>query len=164
MHYQIRKAEEADLTAVRKIYTQARKFMADHENPTQWGSEYPPEGLLLEDIARGTLYVIQNDTGIHGVFYFCIEEDPTYTVIQEGAWHKDMPYGVIHRITGDGSGGILRTAVTFVQQQIGYLRIDTHADNYVMQRALEKLGFCKCGIIFVDDGTPRIAYDYIHVT
>lgn len=161
MHYQIRKATEADLCGILKIYFYARKFMEDHGNPTQWGSEYPSQMLLQEDIARETLYVIQDETGIHGVFYFSVEEDPTYAVIREGTWHHDSPYGVIHRIAGDGSGGVLRAAVAFAKQQIGYLRIDTHGDNYVMQKALGKLGFCRCGIIYIEDGTPRIAYDFI---
>lgn len=161
MCYKIRKAKEADLPVIVGIYSYARKFMADHENPTQWGTVYPSEMLLHGDITRETLYVIQDENGIHGVFYFSVEEDPTYAVIREGTWNCDRPYGVIHRIAGDGSGGILRTAVAFAMQQIGYLRIDTHADNYVMQRALEKMDFQRCGIIFVEDGTPRIAYDFI---
>lgn len=159
MDYQIRKARETDLGSVSELYMKARKFMADHDNPTQWGTAYPTEQMLREDIARETLYVIQDESGIHGVFYFCVEEDPTYAVIQSGAWNSDKPYGVIHRIAGDGSGGILRTAVMFAQQQIEYIRIDTHEDNYVMQSALKKLGFSQCGIIYVEDGTPRIAYD-----
>jgi len=64
MHYQIRKAKETDLDSIAKIYKQARKFMADHENPTQWGTEYPSEQLLREDIARETLYVVQDEAGI----------------------------------------------------------------------------------------------------
>ena len=35
---------------------------------------------------------------------------------------------------------------------------DTHADNAVMQRLLEGAGFVRCGIIYTDDGSPRIAY------
>ena len=38
------------------------------------------------------------------------------------------------------------------------LRADTHADNKVMQHLLEKHGFVRCGIIYVSNGTPRIAY------
>jgi len=159
MRYQIRKAKETDLGSVAELYKQARKFMELHDNPTQWGTAYPPEELLRRDIARETLYLIWDEAGVHGVFYFCVEEDLTYAVIREGAWHSDKPYGVIHRIAGDGSGGILQAAVTFGMQQTGYLRIDTHEDNYVMQHALEKLGFSRCGIIYVEDGTPRIAYD-----
>ena len=38
------------------------------------------------------------------------------------------------------------------------LRADTHADNAVMQRLLEGAGFVRCGIIYTDDGMPRLAY------
>ena len=51
------------------------------------------------------------------------------------------------------------TAVEFAKGRIAHLRIDTHEDNKVMQRAVEKQGFQRCGIILTDDGTPRIAYD-----
>lgn len=159
MDYQIRKAQFGDMPVILKIYAYARTFMAGHGNETQWGQSYPAEILLCQDISKEKLYVIQDKAGIHGVFYFAVEEDPTYAVIQDGQWHSEDSYGVIHRIAGDGSGGILRTAMNFAFEQIPYLRIDTHADNYVMQKALEKLGFSRCGIIYVEDGTPRIAFD-----
>ena len=38
------------------------------------------------------------------------------------------------------------------------LRIDTHKDNKIMINLIEKAGFERCGTIYVDDGTPRIAY------
>ena len=45
--------------------------------------------------------------------------------------------------------------------QIAHLRIDTNEDNRVMQRTVEKAGFTRRGIIYIADGTPRIAYDLI---
>ena len=116
----------------------------------------------MRDIAEKKLHVVEDSEGICGVFFFALGEDPTYAHIYDGAWESDAPYGTIHRIAGDGSGGILRTAVEFASNQIGYLRIDTHDDNYVMQKALEKMRFSKCGIIYIEDGTPRIAYDFLH--
>jgi len=159
MEYRIRKAQLADLSFILDLYAGARAFMADHGNETQWGQSYPSQELLRQDISREKLYVITDAEGIHGVFYFAIEPDPTYAVIQDGQWHSEDSYGVIHRIAGDGSGGILRTAVNFVAGQIPYIRIDTHRDNYVMQKALTKLGFSRCGTIYVEDGTPRVAFD-----
>lgn len=159
MDYQIRKAELADLPVILQLYAGARAFMAAHGNETQWGQNYPEQSLLHRDISGEKLFVITDEKGIHGVFYFAIEEDPTYAVIQDGKWYSDDAYGVIHRIAGDGSGGILGSAVTFAEAQIPYLRIDTHQDNYVMQKALAKLGFSRCGIIYVEDGTPRVAFD-----
>lgn len=161
MAYQVKKAKLEDLSKINELYAQARLFMAGHGNPTQWGTTYPSEDLLRQDIARENLYLIVDEADIHGVFYFAIEADPTYGVIEAGCWNEDRPYGVIHRIAGDGSGGILRSAVDFAQEQTEYLRIDTHEDNCVMQKALEKLGFQRCGIIYIEDGTERIAFDLI---
>lgn len=38
------------------------------------------------------------------------------------------------------------------------LRGDTHERNLPMRRAFERNGFERCGTIWVEDGTPRIAY------
>ncbi len=38
------------------------------------------------------------------------------------------------------------------------LKLDTHNDNKPMQNLLKKLGFVPCGIITVEDGTERIAF------
>ena len=95
------------------------------------------------------------------MFYYAVEDDPTYHEIFDGQWHCENPYGVIHRIASDGSGGILKAAVEFAAGHVDYLRIDTHADNQVMQKAVRKQGFEYCGIIYIADGTPRLAYDRI---
>lgn len=161
MDYIIRKADFKDLPRIEEIYACARAFMARNGNPTQWGTTEPPSQLLQQDIRQGRLYVLISGQTIHGVFYFYIGPDPTYCKIYEGAWRQDALYGTIHRIAGDGSGGILKAAVAFCCSETDYLRIDTHADNTVMQAALTKLGFHPCGTIYVEDGTPRIAYDLL---
>lgn len=157
----VRRANTEDLDRIGEIYAIAREFMANTGNPNQWGNHHPPVAQLQEDIAKGDLYVVTDGNGIHGVFYFLIGEDPTYHKIYDGCWHSDSPYGTIHRIAGDGSGGILHTAVEFGKQHINHLRIDTHEDNKVMQRAVVKQGFQRCGIIYIADGSPRIAYDLL---
>lgn len=161
MEYLVRKAEIRDLGRISEIYAYAREFMSSHGNPNQWGNSHPPEAMLKQDIEHGELYVISSDEIIHGVFYFKIGEDLTYKEIWNGSWHSDSPYGVIHRIAGDGSGGILGAAVQFAGRYIDHLRIDTHQDNTIMQCALEKKGFHRCGIIHVEDGSERIAYDLL---
>ena len=49
----------------------------------------------------------------------------------------------------------------YCKAQIPHLRIDTHEDNKVMQHVLEKYGFVRCGIVYVPDGSPRIAYELL---
>lgn len=161
MDYSVRPARETDFPRIEEIYAYARDFMARNGNPNQWGKTNPPPEQLRQDISEGKLYVIADGEIIHGVFFFWIGSDPTYGRIVGGSWRSDSPYGTIHRIAGDGSGGILKTAVVFGRKQIDYLRIDTHKDNHVMQNALTKLGFQRRGIIYLANGSPRIAYDLV---
>ena len=159
MDYTVRPAQQEDLPRVLELYRQARAFMAAHGNPSQWGSTDPEEKTVRRDMEQQNLYVLQRDGILHGVFAFLIFEDPTYRIIEEGAWHWDRPYGVIHRVAGDGSGGILKAAVAYAQQYTDYLRIDTHRDNLPMQRAIRSQGFLPCGIIYTEKGDRRIAFD-----
>lgn len=159
MEYTIRSGEMVDFPRIMEIYAYARQFMADNGNPNQWGSTHPPAQQLLRDIEEKDLFVIENETGVHGVFFFWIGEDPTYGIITDGSWISDAPYGTIHRIAGDGSGGILGAAVKFALSKISHVRIDTHEDNIIMQRAIAKQGFERRGIIYLEDGSPRIAYE-----
>jgi len=159
--YTIRNAQPDDLPRILDIYAYARNFMARTGNPNQWGTTNPPREQLIRDIAEGKLYAVCRDKEIHGVFFFAIGEDPTYKMIHDGQWHSGKEYGTIHRIASDGSGGILKACVAFCEQLCPYLRIDTHADNQVMQHAVQKQGFRRCGIIYIADGSPRIAYDRI---
>ena len=164
MEYNVRKAEMTDLSRIEEIYAYARGFMRAHGNPNQWGIHHPPRDQLVRDIDEGTLYVIEKENIARGVFFFSVGEDPTYTVIEGGSWRSEEPYGTIHRIAGDGSGGILKTAVAFAGTIISHIRIDTHKDNRVMQNALLKLGFVYRGIIHIADGSPRLAYDKLSET
>jgi len=161
MEYITRTAQYSDLFRIQEIYAYARRFMAETGNPNQWGNHHPPVETLIEDIEKQLLYVLENETGIHGVFYFYIGDDPTYGYLEGGTWRSDTLYGTIHRIAGDGSGGILGTSVTFCRSLINHIRIDTHHDNQVMQRALAKQGFSRRGIIYLENGDPRIAYDLL---
>lgn len=159
MSYIVRNAVPEDLSRIEEIYAYARSFMEKTGNPNQWGKTNPPHEWLVEDIRNQLLHVIEDSTGIHGVFYFFIGPDPTYGSIEDGAWNSTAPYGTIHRIASDGSGGILRTAVEFCADFIDHIRIDTHHDNIVMQKAVAKLGFKRSGIIHLANGSPRIAYE-----
>lgn len=155
----VRKARMQDLLRIEEIYAYARDFMQRNGNPDQWGNHYPPLEQLVQDIGAGELFVMEYGDIIHGVFFFRIGNDPTYDQIFDGSWRSAMPYGTIHRIAGDGTGGVLKTAVDYAASMIKHIRIDTHHDNQVMQRALQKQGFQRRGIIYIEDGTPRIAYD-----
>lgn len=164
---EIRHSTEDDLHRIMKIYEYARRFMAEHGNPNQWGpTNWPPEELIRSDIAEGNSYVCICEERIVGTFFFKQGKDiePTYHSIENGAWLDDSAYGVIHRLAGDGTvNGIGKCCIEWAFKQCGHLRIDTHGDNQVMQNLLEKSGFHFCGIIYViEDSYPRLAYERLN--
>ena len=76
-----------------------------------------------------------------------------------------LPYGTLHRLASAGENkGIGKAVVEWCLEHCESLRADTHADNKVMQHLLESEGFTRCGIIHVEDGTPRIAYQRMSLT
>lgn len=157
----IQKADISQLPRILEIYEKARAFMAESGNPDQWGTVYPPEEMIRQDIRDGKSYVNLKGEHIQAVFYFAVEADPTYGYI-EGAWLNDAPYGVIHRIAVDGSGrGVAAECFAFAAQRCENIRIDTHEKNIPMQRCLTKNGFTRCGTIYLEDGDPRIAYQKV---
>ena len=156
----IRHAELQDLEAVQAVYAQARKFMAETGNPNQWGKTHPPKETLESAIKARKLYVLEENGAVHGSFYYAQEAEPTYQKIEDGAWLSDEPYGVIHMVASDGTvHGFLRQVAAYCEQQTKHLRIDTHHDNKVMQHVIGKNGFTRCGIIYLENGDPRIAYE-----
>lgn len=148
-----------------EIYAFARDFMAKNGNPNQWGpTNWPPRELTQKDIETENSYVcINSNDKIIGTFFFIQGKDiePTYSEITEGSWLDDSPYGVIHRLAGDGSEkGIESFCINWTYNKCKHIRIDTHIDNIVMQKLVEKLGFIHCGTIYVEqDGYPRLAYE-----
>ena len=157
----IRLAETKDLDAIGKVFDAARAFMRASGNMLQWGNGYPQRALLEKDIQEDQLFVIEENGVIHGVFAFILGEDPTYALIEEGQWLNHKPYGTIHRIGTDGTiHGAVKTALDFALQYTDEVRADTHEDNKPMQHTLSKNGFVRCGIIHLENGDPRIAYQY----
>ncbi len=158
---QIRKSTLADLPHMQELYAQARAFMAENGNPTQWANGYPEQSMLEGDIADGVSYVCTDEEGrIVGTFVFFVGEDESYKEIFEGDWaDHTIPYGVVHRITSDQSTrGVGSFCLQWCFEQCGNIRIDTHRDNRPMQAALAKNGYQRCGIVYVRGGEERIAF------
>lgn len=157
----IRRATIEDLPAILPIYATARAHMRAHGNTVQWEGIDAPEPKLKRDISLGQLYVLEEDE-IHAVFAFIIGDDPLYAHIEDGTWLCDSAYGTIHRLGSDGTcRGVFAQVIDWATGKIDHLRADTHASNVAMQHLLQRNGFCRQGIIHVEDGTPRIAYEKI---
>lgn len=163
----IRKTRMEDLEAVMWIYDRAARYMAETGNPNQWAVGYPTREMIMEDIARGVSYVMDVNGVIEAVFAYIEGTDPTYGRIENGAWKNNGRYGTIHRIASAGRmRGIANKCFAWCENEarahgLGSIRVDTHNDNRIMQRVVVKNGFVYCGVIYLANGAPRLAYEKV---
>lgn len=114
-------------------------------------------------ITKKDTVITDNDTVILGTMALIPGPDHTYHEI-DGEWPDDEPYYVIHRIaTATPGRNVARTLLDWAFRHVSedgcrVIRIDTHRDNCIMKHILTKYGFAFCGVIRLDDGSPRDAY------
>ena len=156
----IRPATVSDIDEAARIYDMAKAFMREVGNPDQWPGDYPNGYDIALGIEEGVSYVCEDGGEIIATFLFKTNAiDPTYRKIYDGQWLNDEPYSVIHRIAVKYHGrGIVDFCFSECYRLCPNLKIDTHRDNIPMQRVLARAGFEYCGIIHLDDGSERLAY------
>ena len=163
--YVIRLASEHDdMEALSIVFEAARRIMAESGNPNQWNPGYPSADRIVSDIVQKGGYVIENEKGdVVGYFAFLPSPEPTYATIYDGCWvDNELPYHVIHRMASfPHVHGIFTAIMDFCKERENNIRIDTHADNHIMQHNILKHGFRYCGIIHLASGDERLAYQYL---
>lgn len=167
----IRRSSSSDLDALLALFAEARGTIAAL-GIDQWQDGYPSEAVIARDIEKEQSYCIEHDGNICATFALIDDGEPTYDHIYDGAWltgdGKDH-YLAIHRVAiavamrGRGiATTLLEYAADFARQHhMTSLRIDTHRGNVVMRRMLEKNGFTYCGIIYLESGAERVAYEKV---
>ena len=160
-NYRILPATDSDVDTILAMYEYSRSLMRAAGNFTQWVG-YPTRNDVLDDIRRKASYIVECDDKAVGTFAVVPGIEPTYGIIEHGRWIDDAtPYATIHRVAKNADGhNIAALAFQTAKARYFHLRADTHADNLVMRHLLEKEGFVYCGIVYMDDGSPRMAYEW----
>lgn len=167
----IRKTTEDDISKIVPIYEEARRTIAAL-GIDQWQNGYPSADVLEEDITLAQSYIVESDNAVCGTFALIKNGEPTYDKIFNGHWlsgDDNRNYTAIHRVAisvAKRGGGISGEIITYAEETAkalghGSLRIDTHRGNVVMRRMLEKNGFVFCGVIYLESGDERVAYEKI---
>lgn len=156
----IRKSTPEDIPSLMQLADEARGIMRNNGNMNQWINGYPTEEVFRNDIMNGNSYIMEDEGEPVGTFAFIPSPEPTYAKIYEGQWtDTDSPYYVIHRIASKAKAhGIMSDLLEYCFRQTNNIRIDTHRDNLIMQHSLLKNGFRYCGIIYLESGDERLAY------
>ena len=87
-----------------------------------------------------------------------------------GAWGTEAPeYAFLHRIAVSGACKGKGAPSWFFQELerqarergLPCLRGDTHRENKIMQRVMEKNGLSYRGVIYLEDGGERLAFEKV---
>ena len=166
---QIRPSTYGELDRLMEIFDEAR-YTISLLGIDQWQDGYPSRKVIEEDIAKKQSFCIAMDGKVCGTLVMIPDGEVTYQKIYEGTWLTDTEacdYLTIHRVAiavecrGRGIAKTMMEDATDYARRLGKrsLRIDTHKGNVVMRRMLEKNGFSYCGVIYLESGAPRVAYE-----
>ena len=157
----IRKANFDDLETIMGMIDASRNVMRKYGNPNQWPEGTPSREKIQNDIEKGQSLIIECEGRPEGTFCFQKGIEPTYKYIEDGKWPDTDEYCTIHRLASFGNvKGIGQACITWSLEHADVVRADTHKDNFKIQQLLQQNGFQYCGIVYMDDGTQRLAYQH----
>jgi ribosomal protein S18 acetylase RimI-like enzyme len=153
---------------VMEIIKDAQNYLASLKID-QWQDGYPNTTQIELDIKNNDSYIVLNESNeVIGTTVFTTKKELPYQNI-DGNWitPKDAKYGVIHRLAvGDAyrKSGLAKFVFSecenrLKEMNVNSMRIDTHRDNLGMQHMLKKRGYSYCGVIILDSGDERLAYE-----
>lgn len=163
-----RHAVKSDINDIMKIIGQAQAYLKEL-GIDQWQNNYPNQETILNDMERSNSYVLLKDNHIVATVAVSFDGEKTYDRIYEGQWISHKEYAVIHRIAvendhkGSGLSSIIIKKIEKLCLKAGIMsiKVDTHEENISMQSLLKKNDFKYCGIIYLENGNKRIAYEKI---
>lgn len=157
----IRLSTLADIDTIMSMLDNSRSIMRQNGNDKQWVG-YPTREDVETDVERGVSHVVMENEHLVGTVALVPGVEPTYGVIEHGRWiEPERAYSTVHRLAkAKGAKGIAQFVLDYSASLCDYLRADTHADNYIVCSLFEGYGFVYSGIVYMDDGSPRRAYEW----
>lgn len=160
-----RLAEKSDLNKIMEIIEEAKNYLKTL-GIDQWQNGYPNEETIINDIKNKGFFVLEEEE-IMGVTFIGLTKDSTYDKIYEGQWLNNGKYGVIHRMAvgskyrKTGTASLLMKYIEeyLKSKDIRSIKVDTHRGNTTMHNFLLKNAYVQCGIIYLEDGNERLAYE-----
>lgn len=165
---ELRKSRKDDLKYIIEIINEAKEFLRESKID-QWQQGYPNEEVILRDIENQHAYVLEDNNKIIGTVALAFDKEKTYDLIYDGKWISNNEYAVIHRIAASRRYNIKGTGTEIIKsiekickdKGIKSIKIDTHEENLVMQKLLNKNDFKYCGVIYLEDKAKRVAFEKV---
>lgn len=156
----ITETRKEDLKQIMDIVEESRVFLRNN-GVDQWQGPYPLVEDFENDIKNGNAYVVKEGDEVLAMFAV-IGHDNNYDYIEDGKWLDESDYIAIHRVGVKYKGrGICGFIFEEMKKRYDHIRVDTHADNIPMNTCIRKHGFKYCGVVYMEDHSPRNAYEYM---
>ena len=153
-------ANNQHLDYVTEAYDTTRKFMSEYAMETDWPDDHFSVACAAEDIEQSNCYVVLDKNNPIAAFTLTSVSDTTDDLMNIN-WNSNMEHYVIQRISSVAGSAVARTIFNYAASRAEYLRCFTHERNICLRHALEVFGFKKCGTFVAEDGSTRVAYDWI---
>ena len=166
----IRSATKKDIPSIMDIIKDAQLHLAN-QNIDQWQDGYPTADIIANDIANNESFVVVNEDDIpFATTMFTTSPESTYVKL-EGNWiiPVSQVYGVIHRLAISAKHrkkGIAKRVFKefenrLISQNVNSMKVDTHRGNKGMQHMLTSIGYQYCGVIYLESGDERLAFEKV---
>ena len=122
---------------------------------------------MIREYTDGRIPDYQMSAMMMAICFQGLDKEETYDKIYDGKWLSNGDYAVIHRIAVDNTYkglGLSHKIIKYTEDKckennVHSIKVDTHEENIPMQKLLTKNGFEYCGIIYLEDGGKRVAFE-----
>ena len=158
--FEIQLAEIEHLDFVSQAYEITRKVMSEYAMEADWPDDYFSDILAVADIEQSNCYIVfRGDTPSAA---FTLKRGTDETNPNKGIhWRSKMDHYIIQHISPANEEAVAQPIFDYAATRANYLRCLTHERNNLLRHALEVFGFKDCGTFEAEDGSTRIAYDWI---
>lgn len=158
--FEIQLAKIEHLEFVTHAYEVTRNFMSEYAMEADWPEDHFSVSCAAEDIEHSNCYIVYKGDIPSAAF--------TLTQISNAPdqdngihWRSNMNHYTIQRISAAREYAVVHSIFGYAATRANYLRCLTHERNSILRHALEVFGFKECGTFVAEDGSTRIAYDWI---
>ena len=158
--FEIQLAKIEHLEFVTHAYEVTRNFMSEYAMEADWPEDHFSVSCAAEDIEHSNCYIVYKGDIPSAAF--------TLTQISNAPdqdngihWRSNMNHYTIQRISAAREYAVVHSIFGYAATRATYLRCLTHERNSILRHALEVFGFKECGTFVAEDGSTRIAYDWI---
>lgn len=165
-----RKSTLSDVKKIMEIIKQAQESLKEL-GIDQWQDNYPNSKVIENDINNDCSYILKKNNEIISTIAISFDGEENYENISEGEWitGSNSKYAVIHRVAASNSvrgSGIANKLFKYAENlckenNIPSVKIDTHEGNIPMQKFLNKNGYKYCGVIYLENGDKRVAFEKV---